>query len=232
MGLDRSFLTRSTRGTLHELVFIRSAGIRPLAHYTPDLPDVFHDQIGAVDLLASGLMPPLTVRSVQWPHWSGDARLNEALRLTRYAAPDACAVIAGDFNSLYPDCEAHVPEFEPDWAQLPPYKRHHKTLPPGLRSPGTLVSDRRALTALAEAGLRSAGCIAGDMTPTVNAETDQGEGGRIDHILLSPMLACAVVPESYQVHVSDAGNKASDHRMVSVRLDLTRVRFSTMRVSS
>jgi endonuclease/exonuclease/phosphatase family metal-dependent hydrolase len=70
------------------------------------------------------------------------------------------------------------------------------------------------------------------MTPTVNAETDQGEGGRIDHILLSPMLACAVVPESYQVHVSDAGNKASDHRMVSVRLDLTRVRFSTMRVSS
>jgi len=125
MGLDRSFLTRSTRGTLHELVFIRSAGIRPLAHYTPDLPDVFHDQIGAVELLASGLMPPLTVRSVQWPHWSGDARLNEALRLTRYAAPDACAVIAGDFNSLYPDCEAHVPEFEPDWAQLPSLAGDH-----------------------------------------------------------------------------------------------------------
>ena len=95
MGLDRSFLTRSTRGTLHELVFIRSASMRPLAHYTPDLPDVFHDQIGAVELLAGGLMPPLTVRSVQWPHWSGDARLNEALRLTRYAAPDACAVIGG-----------------------------------------------------------------------------------------------------------------------------------------
>ena len=40
------------------------------------------------------------------------------------------------------------------------------------------------------------------------------------------MLARAVVPGSYQVHVSDAGNEASDHRMVSVRLDLTRVRSS------
>ena len=132
MGLDRSFLTRSTRGTLHELVFIRSASMRPLAHYTPDLPDVFHDQIGAVELLAGGLMPPLTVRSIQWPHWSGDARLNEALRLTRYAAPDACAVIGGNFNSLYPDCKTHPAEFEPDWTQLPPNKRHHKTPADGI----------------------------------------------------------------------------------------------------
>jgi endonuclease/exonuclease/phosphatase family metal-dependent hydrolase len=228
LGLDRSFLTRSTRGTLHELVFIRSARLRPLAHYTPDLPDVFHDQTGAVELLADGLMTPLTVRSVQWPHWSGDARLNEALKLTRYAAPDACAVIAGDFNSLYPDCATHAAEVEPDWAQLPPYKRQHKTLAPGLGSPGTLESDRRALATLAAAGLRSAGCIAEDMTPTVNTGIDQGQGARIDHILLSPMLAGAVVPGSYQVHVSDTGNRASDHRMVSVRLDLAQVRFPTM----
>lgn len=229
LGLDRSFLTRSTRGTLHELVFVRSARLRPLAHYTPDLPGVFHDQIGAVELLAGGLMAPLTVRSIHWPHWSGDARLNEALKLTRYGAPSACAVIGGDFNSLYPDCETHPAEFEPDWARLPPHKRHHKTLPPGVRAAGTLVSDRRALTTLAEAGLRSAGCIADDMTPTVNAAADQGQGGRIDHILLSPMLADAIVPGSYQVHVSDTGNQASDHRMVSVRLDLAQVRIPTMR---
>jgi hypothetical protein len=30
LGLDRSFLTRSTRGLLHELVFVRSARIRPV----------------------------------------------------------------------------------------------------------------------------------------------------------------------------------------------------------
>jgi hypothetical protein len=102
LGLDRSFLTRSTRGTLHQLVFIRSARLRPLAHYTPDLPGVFHDQTGAVELLAGGLMAPLTVRSVQWPHWSGNARLNEALKLTRYAAPGACAVIAGGLQLALP----------------------------------------------------------------------------------------------------------------------------------
>jgi endonuclease/exonuclease/phosphatase family metal-dependent hydrolase len=207
--------------------FTVCARTEPLAHYTPDLPGVFHDQIGAVELLADGLMAPLTVRSVHWPHWSGEAGLNQALKLTRYGAPGACAVIAGDFNSLYPDCETRAPEFEPDRAQLPPHKRHHKTLPPGLRAPGTLVSDRRALTVLAEAGLRSAGCIAGDMTPTVNTETDQGQGGQIDHILLSPMLAAAVIPGSYQVHVSDTGNQASDYRLVSVRLNLAQVRYKT-----
>jgi hypothetical protein len=52
------------------------------------------------------------------------------------------------------------------------------------------------------------------------------------HILLSPMLARAVVPGSCQVHVSDASNKASDHRMAPVRPGPARVRFSTMRVSS
>ena len=42
------------------------------------------------------------------------------------------------------------------------------------------------------------------------------------------MLADAVVPGSYQVHISDTGNQASDHRMVSVRLDLAQVRFPVM----
>lgn len=76
-------------------------------------------------------------------------------------APQVDVLLLQEFNSLYPDCETHVPEIEPDWAQLPPHKRHRKTLPPGLRSGGTLVSDRRALSMLAEAGLCSAGCIAG-----------------------------------------------------------------------
>jgi exonuclease III len=66
------------------------------------------------------------------------------------------------------------------------------------------------------------------MTPTVNSKADQGQGGRIDHILLSPSLAGAVVPGSYQVHISDTGNTASDHRMVSVRLDLAQVRLRVM----
>lgn len=219
LGLDRSFLTRSTRGTLHELVFISTACLTPLEHHTPDTPGVFHDQVGAVRLRFAGFEPMLTVRSVQWPHWSGDERLNEALRLTRCGAPEACEIIAGDFNSLWPDCADHE-EFRPDWGKLPPHKRSHKTLPPGIGPSGPLVADRRALTVLAEAGLKSAGCLAADMTPTVNVKADLGQGGRIDHIVLSPRLAAAVIPSSYGVLISETGNQASDHRLIWVTLDL------------
>lgn len=62
--------------------------------------------------------------------------------------------------------------------------------------------------------------VTGDVTATVNEHIDHGQGARIDHILLSPSLAPAIVPGSYHVWASDLGNRASDHRMVSVRLDL------------
>lgn len=223
LGLERSFLTRSTRGLLHEMVFIRSLRLRPVAHFTPDLPDVFHDQVGWVQVRVAGLEPVLCVRSVQWAHWNGDVRLDEAQKLTRYAAPGVAAVIGGDFNSLWPDCPDHEPEFEPDWTVLPPHKQHHKTLPPGLRPDGRLVSDRRALAVLAGAGFASAGCVARDTTVTVNAGIDSGQGARIDHLVLSPLLATALIPGSYQVHANDLGDRASDHRLVSARLDLGRL---------
>jgi endonuclease/exonuclease/phosphatase family metal-dependent hydrolase len=223
LGLDRSFLTRSTRGLLHEMIFVRSARVRPVAHFTPDLPDVFHDQAGWVQVRVAGLEPVLHLRSVPWAHWNGDVRLDEAQKLTRYAAPGAAAIIGGDLNSIWPDCPGHDLEAEPDWAALPPHKQHHKTLPPGLRPDGRLVSDRRALTVLAQAGFISAGCAAQDMTVTVNAGIDHGQGARIDHLVLSPLLAAALVPGTYRVHVSDLGDRASDHRMVSAELDLNRV---------
>jgi hypothetical protein len=133
------------------------------------------------------------------------------------------AVIGGDFNSLWPDCPDHEPEFEPDWEALPAHKRHHKTLLPGLRPGGRLVSDRRALSVLAGAGFRSAGCLAADTTVTVNVQADRGQGARIDHLVLSPLLAAAFVPDSYQVWVNDLGDRASDHRLVSARFDLGRL---------
>lgn len=67
------------------------------------------------------------------------------------------------------------------------------------------------------------------MTPAVSAAADPGQGGRTGRILLSPMLAGAVVPGSCQVHVSHAATQASDHRMISVRPGLTQVRFSAIR---
>lgn len=224
LGLDRNFMTRSTRGTLHELVFVNTTRLQPVRHWTPDLPDVFHDQVGWTHLRVDGLDEVLAVKSAQWAHWSGDARLEEAHKLTRYAAPDSLAIVAGDFNSIWPDCSAgrvHQ-EFEPNWPARPFHKQQHKTLPPGARprKGRDLVSDRRALTLLWEAGFRSAGCLADDMTVTVNAHIDDGQGARIDHIVLSPPLARAMVPGSYGVGISETGDQASDHRLVWVDLDL------------
>ena len=58
------------------------------------------------------------------------------------------------------------------------------------------------------------------MTVTVNTGIDHGQGARIDHIVLSPLLAAALVPGSYRVWVNDLGDRASDHRMVSAQLGL------------
>lgn len=140
--------------------------------------------------------------------------------LTRYAAPGQHAIIAGDCNSIAPDCPGHQPEREPEWDRLPPHKRHHKSQMTG---DGQFRSDRRALARLASAGLANAGCLAGNVTPTVYPDVDSGQGARIDHILVSPALAPAVIPRSYTVHSSQAGRQASDHRMISVQLDLARV---------
>ena len=221
IGLDRSLMTASTASMSHTLIFWRTARMRCLAHWNPAWPDVFPGQGGPAEFEVEGLGPALTVVSVHWAYWSGDVRLDQAQKLTRFAAPGVPAIIGGDLNSLWPDCPGHR-EFEPAWDRLLPHKRHHKTLPPCARPGGTLVSDRRALTVFSEAGFSSAGCIARDMTPTVNDKADIGQGGRIDHIVLSPALAGCVLPQTYAVHISETGNRASDHRLVSVTLDLDR----------
>lgn len=224
-GLLRGFMTRSERNLLHEAAFLRYPRLRPKRHYRREDGGTAHTQVGLVRASVEGLEPVLHLRSVQWAHWNGDARLDEALKLTGHADPAEACILGGDFNSLWPD--AHNPsghtEFEPDWLARPAHKRSHKTLPPGLRDPdGALASDRRALTVLAEAGFASAGSLAGDMTVTVNREIDDGQGARIDHILLSPLLQPCYVPGSYRVWTNDLGDRASDHRMVSLQLDLSR----------
>lgn len=108
---------------------------------------------------------------------------------------------------------------EPPWDKLPAYKRHHKAMWNGQR----WVSDRRALAELVRAGFTSAAAVCGDWTATVTPKVDEGAEAAIDQILISPALAAAIVPESYRVHVGRSAELASDHRMVSVVLDLDRV---------
>ena len=223
IGLDRSLMTAGTGSMSHTLIFWRTSRVRCLAHHDPLWPGVFPGQGGPAEFAVEGFGSALTAISVHWAYLSGDVRLDQAQQLTRFAALGVPAIIGGDLNSLWPDCPGQHEEFEPAWHRLLPHKRHHKTLPPGLRpDDGALVSDRRALTVFADAGFTSVGCIADDMTPTVNDKADIGQGGRIDHIVVSPALADCVLPATYAVHVSEAGSRASDHRLVSVILDLDR----------
>jgi endonuclease/exonuclease/phosphatase family metal-dependent hydrolase len=211
----RGFLCPSNRGQLHQAVFINWPYLRPVRHYMRYLPDLFHDQDGWLHVQSETLDRPLKLRSVHWPY-AGSLHLREAELLTRHADAESATIIGGDFNEIWPGGA----EFEPDWMQLEPHLRHQKTLPPGFRPDGPPVSNRHATTLLAEAGYVNAGVIAENYTPTVNADVDHGQGARIDHILLSPRLVPYQVEGSYQVHVSETGNVASDHRLVSVKLDM------------
>ncbi|MEU4227276.1 hypothetical protein AB0F17_23530 [Nonomuraea sp. NPDC026600] len=223
-GALRAFHSPPKQGDscLGEVVVLRWPRIRPVRHYVNGAPDLFHDQAGFLHVVVEGLKwslkGPLKIKSLHWPYWSGDERLSQALKLTGHAA--GLSLLAGDCNGLWPG-EA---EFEPDWEVRPPHKRHHKTLPPGMHPTGQRwLSDRRALQVLAESEFVNAGALAKDFTPTVLGHIDDGQGARIDHILYSPGLAAAVVPNRYRVHHEGAINRAGDHALVEDTMDLDRL---------
>ncbi|WP_188196677.1 endonuclease/exonuclease/phosphatase family protein [Nonomuraea sp. SYSU D8015] len=220
LGGLTGFLMPPVHGLLYQVVYLRCPPFVPLRHFHRHSPGVYHDQEGWVHAGHPALGERvLKLCSVHMAYHDGDARMSEAKRYSRYAASGEFSVLAGDFNSLWPDCPRHD-ELEPDWTALPDHARGHKTLGPGDRAAGEWVSDRRAGTVLAEAGWVNVGCLAGDMRPTVQPEVDNGQGARIDHILVSRGLAPAVVASSYDVDDSSIGARASDHKRVSVRLNL------------
>jgi endonuclease/exonuclease/phosphatase family metal-dependent hydrolase len=217
LGGMTGFLMPPADGLLHEVVFLRCPPFIPLRHYNRNSPGVYRDQQGWVHASHPDLGDrPLMACSVQLAHEHGADRLRAAKRYTRYAARGKLSILAGDINEVWPDCPGHA-EFEPDWALLPAHSRAHKTLDPGDRAPGQWMSDRRTGTVLVEAGWVNVGCRVGDMTPTVQHDVDNGQGARIDHILVSPDLAPAVT--FYQVDVSQVGSQASDHRAEWAVLD-------------
>lgn len=219
-GMMRAFYFPPRRGdsVMGEVILVRWPLIRPRRQYVHGAPDVFHDQAGILHVEVDQMDEPLRLHSFQWPYWSGDQRLDRALKLTGHAA--GLTLFGGDANSQWPG----KAEFEPDWRRRPPHKRHHKSLPPGMRPAGRQwVSDRRALQVLDEAGFVNLGTAASDETVTVNTHIDDGQGARIDHLIASPALAPALVPGSYTVHISTECDAAGDHRPVSARLDLARL---------
>ncbi|WP_331733392.1 endonuclease/exonuclease/phosphatase family protein (plasmid) [Embleya sp. NBC_00888] len=238
----RALRTPGPSGPLDVVVFVRWPRIGVERHYDRCDPAVFEDQYGNVHLWLPGFPEPVLVRSVQWSYASGDARLHAAQQLVARAAPTTWSLIAGDFNSLWPDRDG-LREFRPRWSLLPAHARSHKTLPPGAGRAGRgrgvrewwawnprrawrarreahrWVTDTRATTVLADGGFVNAGSLARDTTVTVNAHVDNGQGPRIDHILFSPRLAAAYVPGSYRVVSGNLVDAAGDHRLVKAQLD-------------
>jgi endonuclease/exonuclease/phosphatase family metal-dependent hydrolase len=196
-------------------IFVRTEKAR-VKEAWPDFSDRFgrSQHTRPLQLHVDGLDQPLFVQSVHWRHNSGATRTVEASYLgTLIVRP---TIIAGDFNSLWPDER----ELIPDWSKLSPHLRYHKTV----YNPVTKKweTDFEAGHMLRDMGWVDAGALAGDFTVTTNKDSDAAPC-RIDRIEFSPPLAAGIDLVSYKVHVPAPGMPLpSDHRIVSVRVDLSR----------
>ncbi len=163
---------------------------------------------------------------------SGDVRLDEARRVSRYGDAQPLPVVGGgDFNASASG--SHMPQR--DWLAARFSSRSHK----GIGHPdGSWGPDTRALDYLIgewdEANQRRVdGCgfhsvaelawladPSRPILPTVNEKVDAGGGLLIDHLLVNDARRKHVVAGSYKVHIPDERYRPpSDHRLVTMALD-------------
>lgn len=163
---------------------------------------------------------------------SGDVRLEEARRVSRYGSDQSLPVIGGgDLNAT--GSGKHLPQR--DWmAAAFPHRTHKGTLGPQGWGPDTRALDYLLGEWDEEAQQRRDGCgfhslaemawradPSQPILPTVNADVDAGGGLLIDWLLANDAMAPHVIPNSYKVHVPDPGAPhPSDHRLVSAAFDL------------
>jgi len=199
----------------HNAVFYRTETFRVVQAYADvAAADDRLALAGSLWLAVDGLEVPLVVHSVHWRHDSGEARIQEAKLLGNLIT--RAAIVAGDFNCVWPGDPSF--ELRPVWENLPPHLRSHKTVADP--ATGRLESDLGAGLVCQRHGWVDAGALAKDGTVTTNATSDRAPC-RIDRIMASPPLAAGIIEGSYTVHVPP-GDPVSDHRMVSVRIDLSR----------
>jgi len=164
---------------------------------------------------------------------SGDIRLEEARRVSRYGAAQPWPVIGGgDLNGTASG--KHLPQR--DWMAAEFGARSHK----GMRlADGRWGPDTRALdyligtwdediqdrvdgcgfSAVAEMAWRAD--PSRPILPTVNENVDAGGGLLIDWILVNEAMKKHVIPDSYKVHVPDERYRPpSDHRLVTAAIEM------------
>ena len=211
-GTWGSHLARNPVSPLHNCIFYRHSTARPVQAWSdPRDPDARHTYAGSLWLRIDGLPKPLLVMSVHWRHYSGAVRAEEASKLGNMIVIPT--IIAGDFNCLWPGENEH----RPNWEALPPHLRYHKTKVN--LGTGEIDTDLDAGWISLRQGWVDSGALAHDATVTSNNPPDRAPC-RIDRIMVSPPLAAGLDPDSYTVHIPD--QRVSDHRLVSVKIDLSR----------
>jgi len=164
---------------------------------------------------------------------SGDIRLEEARRVSRYRdAQPLPAIGGGDLNATASG--DHLPQR--DWMAATFSHRSHKgmTRPDGRWGPDTRAIDYLIGTWDEDAQQRRDGCgfhAVAEMAwrldpsrpilPTVNENVDAGGGLLIDWILVNEAMRKHVISDSYRVHIPDERYPPpSDHRLVTAALEL------------
>ena len=189
-GTWGSHLARNPISPLHNCIFYRHSTARPVQAWSdPRDPDARHTYAGSLWLRIDGLPKPLLVMSVHWRHYSGAVRAEEAGKLGNMIVLPT--IIAGDFNCLWPSQN----EPRPNWEELPPHLRYHKTKFD--METGKLDTDLDAGWISSRQGWVDAGALAQDGTVTSNNPPDRAPC-RIDRIMVSPPLAAGARPR--QLH--------------------------------
>jgi len=233
-----------------ELGSMKRGPMPPAIFYNPDVlilrrwwnqddPGVYDDQrnVARFAIRDSGPVAETRTEFLAFVHHfeplSGDVRLEEARRVSRYGdAQPLPAVGGGDLNGT--GSGDHLPQR--DWMAAPFSRRSHKGM---IRPDGTWGPDTRAIDYLIgrwDEGSqeRRDGCgfyAVAEMAwrldpsrpilPTVNENVDAGGGLLIDWILVNEAMHKHVIPDSYQVHISDERYPPpSDHRLVTAAMEL------------
>lgn len=219
------------RGPLAPIVFVDLQTVIVHHWYSGIEPDRMRPRTNLLVASRAGSREQWRLIAAHWDVNDPAARMRDARNLRPYARPETPAIVVGDFNSHPSGPHWTVGNFE----EAPAWRRYSKARWPPQRSEADLLVDECDTDALdfllgrwsPELGSRRDGvgfhCVAelvGDTTPTVNPGGWGTFGPMVlDRFLVNQSWVPAV--RDYQVHVPrDPANPPSDHRRITVDLDI------------
>jgi hypothetical protein len=226
------------RGPLPPAIFYNPEVLILRRWWNQDDPGVYDDQrnVARFAIRDSSTIAATRTEFLAFVHHfeplSGDIRLEEARRVSRYGDAQPLPTIGGgDLNAT--GSGKHLPQR--DWMAATFSHRTHKGMlgrdgwGPDTRAIDYLIGewdeetqqrcDGCGFHALAEMAWRED--PSKPILPTVNADVDAGGGLLIDWLLANNAMAPHVIADSYKVHVPEPGGpRPSDHRLVTAVFEL------------